>query len=713
MAASCSAANANSANSGDSTDVTNIFKPPFQIRTVLVAVGVLLVAVLTTGSVVFATQYVVNIQLAKNIEIREALRDIIGGHEDDVYGVPRPRTPFIFACETEQCSREGKHLRRNVAWGLNPCVDFHEYACSGDNRRRFLREDAIRHFLGEIRQVVRKWTQLRWLQKTSLQAKVTRYFKACRTSYNDPDTLQHQLDKYLAAVDKHRFPETWAAEVSKTLQIFPVVDIGVSTFDGGRRKCIVLREPDVLDGDAVLGVPNIASEDYRDFVLKLMNGKEDRVVDIVNLAWQLRSFAGAPDDPLKSLKAFKMHTVKELQQKYPMWRWDRFLSAFFLDFLPVDEGTCVIVRSPSYLKHVVGVMHRAKPESIKPYFRYAVHLHLWPHWKLAENSEIACSLLTYRLFNYGFVSHFNLTERLGVLGKAGMKEAIVRNSFRHALSTSSALPYVTREAVLDKMAATKRSYFNPMDDVGAYYQPAYPVTLNRKGILTTYIDIKHSLAQNWLAKVVGSGGLVYDTNLDLVCHYDPDRGVLGIPMSISEVDMGGREFFLDSSTVGLQLARSLYRIFQDPSMWSSDLQAYRTCFEDQYNAALVSNVSVDGARNLRSNMMDSITLDVLHKAFRSAVQFYSPQRRGSVQLREVRLHFPDLPAVSSEQIFFLLYAQSFCEPREDVARVLANGSSVPAKIRLNVPLSNFGAFAEAFSCTSGSPMNPESKCQAL
>ncbi|KAG0410131.1 hypothetical protein HPB47_012741 [Ixodes persulcatus] len=711
MDAPCPSSSTNPTSSQASSDPVTLSKPPFQVRTVLTAAGVMLFAVLATGSVVYATQYVVNAQLAKNMRMREALRDIMGSHEDDVYGVPRPRSPFIFACETEQCSREGSHLRRNVAWDLNPCLDFHEYACSGDSQRRFLREDAVEHFLGEIRQVVRKWTQLRWLQKTSLQAKVTRYFQACQSSYADPDNLHHHLGKYLASVDQHRRPEAWVAEVSKTLQIFPIVDISVSTLDD--RKCIVLREPDVLDSDAVLGVPGIASENYKDFVLKLMKGREDRVDDIINLAWELRTFVGAPDDPLKPLKEFKTQTVKELQQEYPMWHWDRFLSAFFLDSLTVDEKTCVVVRSPSYLRHVAEVVHRAKPDTIKPYCSYAVHLHLWPHWKLAENSEMGCSLLTYRLFNYAFVSHFNLTERLGVLGKAGIKEAIIRNSFRHALSTSSALPYDMKESVLDMMASTRRSYFNSMDDVDAYYEPAYSVVLNRRNILATYIGIKHSLTQNWLAKVVFSGGLVHDTNLDLVCHYDPDHRVLAIPMSIAEVDVGGREFFLDSSTVGLLLARSLYRIFQDPSMWSPDLQAYRSCFEDQYNAAHVSNESVNGARSLRSNMMDSVALDVLHKAFRSAVQFYSLQTKGRAQLQEVRLHFPDLPAVSSEQIFFLMYAQSFCEPREDVARVLSKSCWAPAKVRLNVPLSNFDPFAEAFFCASGSPMNPKSKCRAL
>ena len=33
-----------------------------------------------------------------------------------------------------------------------------------------------------------------------------------------------------------------------------------------------------------------------------------------------------------------------------------------------------------------------------------------------------------------------------------------------------------------------------------------------------------------------------------------------------------------------------------------------------------------------------------------------------------------------------------------------------ARFRVNVPLRNFPAFAKAFQCPKGSPMNPEHKC---
>ncbi|KAL1482631.1 hypothetical protein MTO96_033674, partial [Rhipicephalus appendiculatus] len=131
-----------------------------------------------------------------------------------------------------------------------------------------------------------------------------------------------------------------------------------------------------------------------------------------------------------------------------------------------------------------------------------------------------------------------------------------------AMLQSGDIPKDVRERVLDGIANADKSYFNNMDDVDAYYEPMQSVSVDWRHILTTYMDIRRSLAPHWLKYVVGSGGRVFDTNLDLACRFNPDTKTLGIPMSIADVDVGGREFFLDIPTVGLLMARSLYRIFQ-------------------------------------------------------------------------------------------------------------------------------------------------------
>ncbi|KAH9380668.1 hypothetical protein HPB48_022380 [Haemaphysalis longicornis] len=339
--------------------------------------------------------------------------------------------------------------------------DFHEYACSGEARRPSLREDALGHFLVEVQAVLGKWGQRRWLTKTPpIHAK---FYRSCHGSSRALDTLEHDLGQFLSQLDRtHRLPEAWAADVSRTLQLFPIFEMDVARLDDV--ACVVLREPETFDSDFVFGMPSIASHAHVDFVNKL---------------------------------------------------------------------------SPSYAKHVFSVMKNTKAESVRAYFSYVLHLHLWPFWARLEGdqrdrkqqefeSQRTCALLTYRLFNFAFVKHFNDTARMGVVAKAGMKEAVVRNSYRPPESPSQSYPTALFFARCWR-----------------FDRPVGPRS-----------------TKQWLEQVVGSGGRVFDTNLDMVCHFDPETKTLGIPLSIAELDVGGREFFLDISTVGLLMARSLYRIFQ-------------------------------------------------------------------------------------------------------------------------------------------------------
>lgn len=66
-----------------------------------------------------------------------------------------------------------------------------------------------------------------------------------------------------------------------------------------------------------------------------------------------------------------------------------------------------------------------------------------------------------------------------------------------------------------------------------------------------------------------------------------------------------------------------------------------------------------------------------------------------------------------EQLFFLGYAQSWCETmRPDFERLLVSTNPhSPPKFRVNGPLSNMKEFAAAFSCKPGDKMVRENRCE--
>ncbi|XP_026491729.2 neprilysin-4-like [Vanessa tameamea] len=77
-----------------------------------------------------------------------------------------------------------------------------------------------------------------------------------------------------------------------------------------------------------------------------------------------------------------------------------------------------------------------------------------------------------------------------------------------------------------------------------------------------------------------------------------------------------------------------------------------------------------------------------------------------------RAALPGLPALRTDQLFFLGFAQIWCGNTTTGAlkSKMVEGVHSPNKIRVIGTLSNSKEFSEAWQCPVGSPMNPEHKC---
>lgn len=90
--------------------------------------------------------------------------------------------------------------------------------------------------------------------------------------------------------------------------------------------------------------------------------------------------------------------------------------------------------------------------------------------------------------------------------------------------------------------------------------------------------------------------------------------------------------------------------------------------------------------------------------------------------RVVKKHGDESAAIAGQprdltlkRLFFVNWASTLCEPPGTHAadasrRRLRYKIGVPARMRVNVALSRFLPFAEAFSCPPGSRMNPVRSC---
>ncbi|XP_020296574.1 endothelin-converting enzyme 1-like [Pseudomyrmex gracilis] len=130
------------------------------------------------------------------------------------------------------------------------------------------------------------------------------------------------------------------------------------------------------------------------------------------------------------------------------------------------------------------------------------------------------------------------------------------------------------------------------------------------------------------------------------------------------------------------------------------------CFVDQYNEYLVpglENILLNGDMSVIENSADSVGI---------LAAYYGYKNR-KARLNETEWRLQGLEEYSEDQIFFLTYAQFFCETalpeRIEQDNYYLPGQS-PKEIRIRGSLSNFREFSEIYNCSLGSQMNPEKKC---
>jgi predicted metalloendopeptidase len=124
------------------------------------------------------------------------------------------------------------------------------------------------------------------------------------------------------------------------------------------------------------------------------------------------------------------------------------------------------------------------------------------------------------------------------------------------------------------------------------------------------------------------------------------------------------------------------------------------CVQDQYSSyEAVPGVKLNGALSSGENIADigGVKLGV---AALVAWQSAHPEERRTVE------------GFSDEQLFFLGYAQGWCTketPELTEMRAHSNEHS-PPRWRINGPMADTAAFAQAYSCKPGTPMNTGNAC---
>ena len=202
-------------------------------------------------------------------------------------------------------------------------------------------------------------------------------------------------------------------------------------------------------------------------------------------------------------------------------------------------------------------------------------------------------------------------------------------------------------------------------------------------------------------------------------YYNPLLNEIAFPAGILQPPMFHRDFpaALNYGAIGAVVGHEITHGFDDQGRkfdpkgelrewWepavAEKFETRAQCVDDfYYGLEVAPGVHVNGRLTLGENIADVGGVKQAHQAYR---RWQERQGDGAA---------PAVPGLTDEQLFFVAYAQVWCSlstPEEDRLRITTDSHS-PPKFRVRGTLAQVPAFARAFACAEGTPMNPAERCE--
>lgn len=260
---------------------------------------------------------------------------------------------------------------------------------------------------------------------------------------------------------------------------------------------------------------------------------------------------------------------------------------------------------------------------------------------------------------------------------------------------------------------------------------------DKEGIDKYYAGVREPTLETHTANVLGVKTLISGKDLETLretpdreywfmnpatvnAWYSPNHNTITFPAGILAPPFfrQGNPRYLNYGAIGVVIGHEITHGFDDQGrqydgngnaqQWWSDetidkFTVQAQCFIDMYDSYLVPeiNKTLNGVLTQGENVADNGGLRESFRAYKNSVAELGPEAK-----------LPGLTQFTPEQLFFVGYAQVWCQSMTDNAllnQVLTNPHS-PAKYRVLGPLSNSEDFVNTFQCKAGTPMNRDKKC---
>lgn len=459
-----------------------------------------------------------------------------------------------------------------------------------------------------------------------------------------------------------------------------------------------------------------------------------------------------PDSERRNATAmYNPMLISEVKEMYPRFDWENYFAALFLETdVTVGDDERIIVVQPDYFE--ASQMIEASDETIANYLYWIALKGLAGDL----NQEMRDIAFEYNSVLTGVDTasprwQTCLAKAVSAWGFAAAHEYVLQNFDEGAKDQADSMVEDLRAAFKELV---EESEWMDVETMGKAKEKAdmmlqligYPDwLLDPKEVDAYFSDAQPADAAKHTENVLnmkdwnGKQDLIslrQEPNRDVwLMHpaivnawYSPNHNTITFPAGILQPPFfkGGWPRYLNYGAIGMVIGHEITHGFDDQGRqydgtgaqspwWSQEtIEAFSVqaqCFIDQYgNYTVPELIGILGEEDAHLNGKNTQGENIadnggIHEAFRAYMR--------SVEILGKEPALPGLTQFTPEQMFFISYAQVWCEiqtPESLLGQVLGDVHS-PGEFRVIGPAGNSEDFQREFSCPADAPMNRADKCK--